>query len=80
MSTRTFMRRFRAATGSTPHRWLLHQRMIAAQQRLEATADSIEDIAESVGLQTAATLRHHFRRIFRTSPSRYRQRFTRVVA
>jgi len=75
MSPRTFARRFKQATGTTPHRWVLHQRILAAQQLLEQSGRSIDRIAESVGLQTAATLREHFRRIVRTTPSAYRRAF-----
>jgi transcriptional regulator GlxA family with amidase domain len=75
MSERNFARRFRAETGTTPHRWLTHERLLAAQRRLETTDDSIDLIAEAVGLQTAPTLRHHFRRVFRTSPAAYRRQF-----
>lgn len=78
MSTRSFSRRFRAETGTSPHRWLIHQRLLAAQRRLETTDESIDEVAGHVGLQTAATLRHHFRARFRTSPVAYRRRFTTV--
>jgi transcriptional regulator GlxA family with amidase domain len=62
--------------GTTPNRWLTHQRLMAAQRWLETTNESMDRIAEGVGLQTAATLRHHFRNTFPTSPSAYRRRFT----
>ncbi len=75
MSPRTFARHFLAETGTTPHRWLTHQRLLAAQRHLETTNASIEEIAGAVGLQTAETLRHHFRKRFQTSPIAYRQRF-----
>jgi AraC family transcriptional activator FtrA len=76
MSSRSFARHFRAQTGTTPHRWLVHQRLLLAQDRLETTHESVDRVAEWVGLQTATTLRHHFRRTFRTSPTAYRRRFT----
>jgi AraC family transcriptional activator FtrA len=76
MSTRTFARRFAMETGSTPHRWLTHQRLLAAQRRLETMDESIDDVAEAVGLQTAMTLRHHFRRAYGTTPTEYRRRFS----
>jgi AraC family transcriptional activator FtrA len=75
MSPRTFARRFREQTGTTPHQWLTHQRLLVAQRRLETTMESIDAIAEAVGLQTAATLRMHFRRSLRTTPTAYRRRF-----
>jgi AraC family transcriptional activator FtrA len=79
MSERSFARHFRAETGTTPHRWLVHQRLIAAQRRLETTNDSIERVAEAVGLGTAATLRQHFSRRFQTSPAGYRRRFSTIA-
>ena len=79
MSPRTFARRFRAETGTTPHRWLVHQRVLAAQRLLETSDSSIDQVAEGVGLQTAATLRLHFRRALRTTPTAYRRRFSRLA-
>jgi AraC family transcriptional activator FtrA len=76
MSPRTFARRFREQTGTTPHRWLTHQRLLAAQRRLETTRESVDEVAAAVGLQTAATLRLHFRRSLRTTPTAYRRRFS----
>jgi AraC-like DNA-binding protein len=76
MSPRTFARQFRQQTGTTPHQWLTHQRLLAAQMRLEKTDDGIDAIAEKVGLQTAATLRQHFSRTLDTTPTAYRRRFS----
>ena len=76
MSPRTFARRFREETGTTPHQWLMHQRLLAAQRRLEKTAESMDRIAEAVGLQTASTLRLQFARVLGTTPTAYRRRFT----
>jgi len=76
MSTRTFARRFREETGTTPHQWLTHQRVLHAQRLLETTSDSMDEIAEAVGFGTATTLRQHFARLRRTSPTRYRRRFS----
>jgi AraC family transcriptional activator FtrA len=75
MSPRTFARRFREQAGTTPHQWLTHQRLFAAQRRLETTEATIDQIAEAVGLQTAATLRQHFSRTLSTTPTAYRRRF-----
>jgi AraC family transcriptional activator FtrA len=80
MSGRTFARRFREQTGTTPHQWLTHQRLFAAQRRLETTEESIDQVAEAVGLQTAATLRQHFSRALRTTPTAYRRRFRLLPA
>ncbi|HEY6146796.1 MAG TPA: transcriptional regulator FtrA [Thermoanaerobaculia bacterium] len=76
MSPRTFARRFVDETGTTPHRWLTQQRLLAAQRRLETTHEPIDDVAEAAGFDTAETLRHHFRRVYGTTPTAYRRRFT----
>jgi transcriptional regulator GlxA family with amidase domain len=39
--------------GMTPHQWLMHQRVLAAQRRLEKTAESIDQVAAAVGLESA---------------------------
>ena len=75
MSERTFARRFHDETGTTPHQWLTQQRLVAAQRSLETTRDSIDEVAEAAGFDTAETLRHHFRRVFGTTPTAYRNRF-----
>jgi transcriptional regulator GlxA family with amidase domain len=76
MSPRTFARRFLRQNGTAPHQWLMHQRVLAAQRRLEMTDESIEQVAEAVGLQSAATLRLHFGREMGITPTAYRRRFT----
>jgi transcriptional regulator GlxA family with amidase domain len=75
MSERTFARRFAAETGTTPHKWLIQQRMLAARHLLEESDLSVEQVAERTGFHSAVVLRDHFRRVTGLSPSVYRQRF-----
>ncbi|MFD5429856.1 helix-turn-helix domain-containing protein [Streptomyces sp. NPDC127084] len=75
MSPRTFYRRLRAATGLTPLRWLLEQRLGRARTLLESTDLPVEKIGELSGLGTANNLRHHFLRQVGVSPSDYRRAF-----
>src|SRR4051794_30966260 len=75
MSPRTFARRFRAATGTTPHQWLLRQRVPPAQPLLESPDEPVERIAGLCGFGSAAVLRQHFNRIVGTSPLAYRRTF-----
>jgi AraC family transcriptional activator FtrA len=75
VSPRTFARRFRAETGTTPHRWLLGQRVLEARRLLESTDIPIEDVASACGFGSAASLRAHFREHVGTSPTAYRQTF-----
>ena len=75
MTRRTFTRRFRQSMGVTVGEWLLSQRLGLAQQLLETTGNTIDSIAETVGFGTSASLRQHFNRAFKTSPSNYRRMF-----
>jgi transcriptional regulator GlxA family with amidase domain len=75
MSPRHFARRFRDATGTTPHQWLLTQRVDRARSLLEATDASVEQVAAQSGFGTAAALRLHFQRTVGTSPTGYRRTF-----
>jgi transcriptional regulator GlxA family with amidase domain len=77
MSSRTFARRFRAETGTTPHRWITAQRILLAQRLLEESSDTIDLVAERTGFGTAAGLRHHFLRMRGTTPHAYRRTFRR---
>jgi len=80
MSERTFARRFRAETGSTPHQWVSGQRVLLARRMLESTDASVDQIAARTGLGTAAILRHHFTRIVGASPQAYRRNFCTLSA
>lgn len=75
MSPRTFARRFRDETGTTPHSWLTRQRVAAAEELLERTEQPVEWIASEVGFGNAAALRHHFTRVRGVSPQVYRRQF-----
>jgi transcriptional regulator GlxA family with amidase domain len=75
MSPRSFARRFKATTGTTPHAWLLAQRLAAAEELLENSDAPVEEIARLVGFGTAAGLREQFTRRRGVSPRAYRQTF-----
>ncbi len=79
MSPRTFARRFRAATGTTPHHWLLGQRLLLAERLLEHGDHSVEEVARRAGFGSAATLRHHFGRARGTTPRAYQRTFRAAV-
>jgi transcriptional regulator GlxA family with amidase domain len=79
VSPRTFARRFRAETGTTPHQWLLTQRVLEARRLLEATDLPVDEVAWRAGFGTAASLRDHFRRATATTPTAYRRSFQPVT-
>jgi transcriptional regulator GlxA family with amidase domain len=75
MSERTFARRFGEVTGTTPLQWLLNQRIILAQHRLETSDAPVDWIAQDCGFGTGATFRMHFKRAVGVSPADYRKTF-----
>ncbi len=75
VSPRTFARRFRSETGTTPHAWVTRQRVFRAEELLEGTDLSVDQVADAVGFGNAAALRHHFAQVRGISPARYRRTF-----
>ena len=75
VSPRTFARRFREETGTTPLQWLLARRVLEARRLLEESDLPVEVIATEAGFGNAASLRDHFRRATATTPTAYRRTF-----
>lgn len=75
VSPRTFARRFREETGTTPARWITDQRVALAQGLLERTDLSVEAVALRSGLGSAPSLREHLARRAHTTPTAYRRAF-----
>lgn len=80
MSPRTFARRFREATGTTPLQWLLAQRITLAKRLLETTTTPVEVVALHCGFGSATALRTHFKRQVGISPLAYRRTFRREAS
>ncbi len=76
MSERTFGRRFREQTGTTPLQWLLRARVRRAQYLLENSDHSVERIAGQAGFGSATAFRERFRKVVGTTPYAYRAAFT----
>jgi transcriptional regulator GlxA family with amidase domain len=75
MAPRTFARRFKAETGTTPYHWLTIPRVMLAERMLEESDETVERIAVQAGFSNATAFRHHFARLRGTSPQRYRRLF-----
>ncbi len=75
MSARTFSRRFREQTGTTPLQWLLAARVRRAQELLETSNHSIDAVAAASGFEAPVTFRTRFQQIVGVSPKVYRRRF-----
>ncbi|GHB46218.1 transcriptional regulator FtrA [Pseudovibrio japonicus] len=76
MSQRTFIRKFSKVTGQAPAEWRRAKQLETAKHLLEAeeTID-MEKLSHLSGFGSAATLRHHFRSKYGTTPTAYRRQF-----
>lgn len=79
MSRRSFTRRFRERTATSPQQWLLDQRVELARSLLEGGDDSVDRIAELAGFGSAVSLRLHFRQRLGVSPAQHRAAFRTVA-
>ena len=75
LNRRTFSRRFKAATGYSAIEYLQALRIEEAKQLLEASALSIDAIAEAVGYKDEGAFRRTFIKKSGLSPSAYRKKF-----
>ncbi|WP_434606111.1 GlxA family transcriptional regulator [Pseudomonas sp. R1-7] len=75
LEERTFLRRFRAATGLKPTEYCQHLRVGKAREMLEFTNGTIDHIAWTVGYQDPSAFRATFKKITGLAPSDYRARF-----
>lgn len=75
MSRRSFVRNFRASTGSAPAAWVRSRRLDEARRLLETTDLSVDRIAAACGFGSAVTLRQNFAASFASTPTSYRHRF-----
>ncbi|MGE2731640.1 helix-turn-helix domain-containing protein [Mycolicibacterium vaccae] len=76
LSRRSYLRQFAKATGTTPIKWLIGQRVQASLELLESSDLSIGQIAARVGSESAVTYRRHFVRQIHTTLRDYRSAFT----
>ncbi|MFO2464508.1 GlxA family transcriptional regulator [Pseudomonas sp. 15FMM2] len=75
LEERTFLRRFRCATGLKPTEYCQHLRVGKARQMLEFTNSTIDHIAWTVGYQDPSAFRALFKKVAGFTPSDYRHRF-----
>lgn len=80
LEERTFLRRFRKATGMTPTEYCQQIRVANARAALELTRRSVGQIAFEVGYDDPSAFRKLFQRLTGLSPGAYRKRFGRAVS
>ena len=76
VSPRHFIRRFKQATGEPPLKYLQQVRVQKAKERLETTADTVEEITWAVGYRDISSFGRLFKQHTRLSPKAYRDKFS----
>lgn len=76
LSGRTFLRRFKAATGLSPNAYVQVLRIEKARGMLERTRDPVSAVCWAVGYQDISAFGRVFRSTTGLSPAEYRTRFS----
>ncbi len=76
MSPRQFNRRFQAAFGTTPQKYVEQLRLETAKSLLEHTVKGLKQIAFDCGFASEEAMRRTFQRQLGVRPSQYRQHFS----
>ena len=80
LKSRTFARRFLAATGFHPVDYVHAVRMEEAKQRLETDTVSVEEIGHIVGYEDPTFFRRLFKRKVGLTLAAYRRKFSKIAA
>jgi len=80
LSSRTFARRFREATGYQPMDYVHALRVEEAKRLLETDTGSVEEIGHLVGYEDPSSFRRLFKRKAGLTPAAYRRKFAGMVA
>ncbi|MCC8954193.1 helix-turn-helix transcriptional regulator [Bradyrhizobium sp. Pear77] len=73
LPTAAFLRAFRAATGVSPHRWLMQYRVEHAKSLLKRAPVSLSEVARLCGFATDDHMARSFRRVTGQHPKNWRK-------
>jgi transcriptional regulator GlxA family with amidase domain len=79
LSPKTFMRRFKEATGAPPTTYVQHMRIEAAKRCLERSEATVREITFQVGYNDIRSFRRLFQRCVGLSPKNYRAKFQEMA-
>ncbi len=73
MSQYYFSKLFKTSTGTTPHQYVMRQRVERAQEHLRETRTALAEVATLVGFETQSHFTSVFRRLVGATPKHYRE-------
>lgn len=77
MSPRTFLRRFKRATGNTPLEYVQRVRIEAAKKALEQGSSSVDDVPSQIGYEDYGSFLKLFKRYTGVTPTDYKRKYQR---
>lgn len=80
LTSRTFARRFQAATGHRTIQYVHALRIESARLRLETGSDGVEEVSFAVGYDDPTFFRRLFKRTTGMTPAAYRRKFAPILA
>jgi transcriptional regulator GlxA family with amidase domain len=80
LTSRTFARRFLAATGRRPIDYVQALRVERARALIESSGGRLDDVGSAVGYEDPAFFRRLFKRTTGLSPAAYRRKFAPITA
>jgi transcriptional regulator GlxA family with amidase domain len=78
LGTRTFIRRFKKATGNTPYEYIQRVKVEVAKKMLEKSNEGVEQICMNVGYMDFSAFRKVFKKIVGITPSDYKKRYSHM--
>jgi len=79
LGKRTFMRRFKQATGDSPREYVQRLRVESAKRMLESTQKTFSEITWHVGYKDVSSFHRLFKRRTGLSPGAYRSKFSLLL-
>ena len=73
MSQYYFSKLFKMSTGTTPHQYVMRQRVERAQEHLRESRTALAEVATQVGFETQSHFTSVFRRLVGATPKHYRE-------
>ena len=79
MSQYYFSKLFKMSTGTTPHQYVMRQRVERAQEHLRESRTALAEVATQVGFETQSHFTSVFRRLVGATPKHYREMHQTLV-